>query len=1016
MRFSAPLCRAMSDLLKVAGPAGESSASVLLVHGLGGYHYDTWRCSADKPWDADETFWPLWLVRDFGTLAVYVVGYDAPVSRWRGTAMHLTDQARSILARLVVEPALARGPLIFIGHSLGGLIIKQLLRTADSMARYDARARDLIERVGKVAFLGTPHSGAGLANWGDRLRILARPSAATASLVRNDPNLRDLNNWYRDWANDRGIAHLILTESKSATILGMIVPPDSADPGLANVRPVAIDADHKGICKPADRTNDIYLLVRDFITRPVERPKPLSDEVVDKLLVALDARGVTALAEGARVERRTILELARRLKPHEVLDFDQAVVELSAAVEIAVEVSEKGARGSNLGDLVDTVLAGIAAKTRTGDIEGAAREADQGFAEWERAEAERREASVRSGVALLEAGLEQDILRRDASAAAQRVKRIVALEHPDHASRFQAMRERQDTFCARGRDKGVNFDLLIAIEIARLVLCSAQDSLQRGMAVNDLGNALRMLGERESGTARLEEAVAAFRDALKERTRERVPLDWAMTQNNLGNALWRLGQRESGTARLEEAVAAFRDALKERTRERVPLDWAMTQNNLGNALLGLGERESGTARLEEAVAAFRDALKERTRERVPLDWAATQNNLGNALRMLGERESGTARLEEAVAAVRDALKERTRERVPLDWAGTQNNLGNALWRLGERESGTARLEEAVAAFRDALKEYTRERVPLDWAMTQSNLGGALAMLGERETGTARLEEAVAAFRDALKEYTRERVPLDWAGTQSNLGSALAMLSGRESGTARLEEAVAAFRDALKECTRERVPLDWAMTQSNLGNALRMLGERESGTARLEEAVAAFRDALEECTRERVPLDWARTQSNLGAALRMLGERESGTARLEEAVAAFRDALKEYTRKRVPLGWAATQNNLGTALGTLGERESGTARLEEAVAAFRDALKERTRERVPLDWASTTGNQGIAFMSLAERTGDPQLAKNALSQIDLALTALRDGGHAPLVEHYEAQLPKARSLVQRLSKR
>ena len=63
-----------------------------------------------------------------------------------------------------------------------------------------------------------------------------------------------------------------------------------------------------------------------------------------------------------------------------------------------------------------------------------------------------------------------------------------------------------------------------------------------------------------------------------------LPLDWAMTQNNLGNALRRLGERESGTARLEEAVAAYRAALEERTRERVPLDWATTQNNLGTAL------------------------------------------------------------------------------------------------------------------------------------------------------------------------------------------------------------------------------------------------------------------------------------------------------------------------------------------------------------------------------------------------------------------------------------------------
>ena len=107
-----------------------------------------------------------------------------------------------------------------------------------------------------------------------------------------------------------------------------------------------------------------------------------------------------------------------------------------------------------------------------------------------------------------------------------------------------------------------------------------------------------------------------------------MPLQWATTQNNLGLALARLGERESGTARLEEAVAAYREALKERTRERVPLDWATTQTNLGLALARLGERESGTARLEEAVAAYREALKEWTRERVPLEWAMTQNNLG----------------------------------------------------------------------------------------------------------------------------------------------------------------------------------------------------------------------------------------------------------------------------------------------------------------------------------------------------------------------------------------------------
>src|SRR5262249_11588728 len=73
---------------------------------------------------------------------------------------------------------------------------------------------------------------------------------------------------------------------------------------------------------------------------------------------------------------------------------------------------------------------------------------------------------------------------------------------------------------------------------------------------------LRALGERANDTTRLKEAIAAFRQALKERTRERVPLDWAMTQNNFVIALSRLGKRESGTAWLEEAVEALRGAIE----------------------------------------------------------------------------------------------------------------------------------------------------------------------------------------------------------------------------------------------------------------------------------------------------------------------------------------------------------------------------------------------------------------------------------------------------------------------
>ena len=118
---------------------------------------------------------------------------------------------------------------------------------------------------------------------------------------------------------------------------------------------------------------------------------------------------------------------------------------------------------------------------------------------------------------------------------------------------------------------------------------------------------------------------------------------------------------------------------------------------------------------------------------------------------------------------------------------------------------------------------------------------------------------------------------------------------------------------------------------------------------------------------------------------------------------------------MPPQWAVTQSNLGTALLRLGELDSDTARLEEAVAAYREALKEHTRERVPLDWAMSTGNQGVALMWLADRRGDAAMAATAVNQIEQALMVMRGASHAPFAEFYEARLPEAQAIRDRLSK-
>jgi tetratricopeptide (TPR) repeat protein len=464
-------------------------------------------------------------------------------------------------------------------------------------------------------------------------------------------------------------------------------------------------------------------------TSPTDLAKHiLSTAVLDLLVTAYGEE----VARARDVTEGFIHEMAKKVAGDRNLDFEGMQREVRNAIDIYEREIVGGQTQTNIDVIVDEALARARALVDVGKS-GLARAALRKAADsMRREEEERRERHVAGVTALYNRERDIALAAYDGAAAAEAIILLAEAIHGANTTKVAgSLNSQAETLYEYGRDRGSNVHLVALIILRRKLLDAASSDNERGIAHDNLGNALVTLGEREGTASRLEEAVAAHREGLKERTRERAPLDWAMTQNNLGTALLRLGERESSTARLEEAVAAYRDALKETTREGVPLAWATVQNNLGTALSRLGERENDTARLEEAVAAYRDALKETTRERKPLDWAMIQHNLGNALLRLGERESGTARLEEAVTAFREALKERTRERVPLQWASTQHNLGVALGSLGERESGMARLEEAVTAYRDALKEWTRENAPHYHEMAQERLDRALKLLKQR---------------------------------------------------------------------------------------------------------------------------------------------------------------------------------------------------------------------------------------------------------------------------------------------
>ena len=181
----------------------------------------------------------------------------------------------------------------------------------------------------------------------------------------------------------------------------------------------------------------------------------------------------------------------------------------------------------------------------------------------------------------------------------------------------------------RGRDKGLSSDLEVSIEIPPTA--RAREDAERGCALNDLGNALQGLGDRERGTERLEHSATAYRPALEENTRERFPLDWAMTQKNLGTALRHSGSARAAPARLEQAVNAPRRARGVDPRARPARLGEDADEPRQRTLEG-----SASARADGAARAGGRRLPRRpggaTRERVPLDWARTQMNLGNCAR------------------------------------------------------------------------------------------------------------------------------------------------------------------------------------------------------------------------------------------------------------------------------------------------------------------------------------------------------------------------------------------------
>jgi hypothetical protein len=224
---------------------------VVFIHGVYGSAGTTWECPGGK------TSWPELMAADdtFKNSDIYVADYPSPKT---GNMMSIDDEVSNIMNRAKNDGVFDHKEVVFLVHSLGGLVTQRLLLTH----------REIAAKTQFIYFFSTPEEGAQIAQIGH--------------LFNNDPLLKQmyqgeenstLEGIERDWSNANfDIARYCAYERQATK--GVVVVGRLSSTRLCNRDPVAIYADHSGIVEPCDANNASYIAFRSaYKDNPVREVK-----------------------------------------------------------------------------------------------------------------------------------------------------------------------------------------------------------------------------------------------------------------------------------------------------------------------------------------------------------------------------------------------------------------------------------------------------------------------------------------------------------------------------------------------------------------------------------------------------------------------------------------------------------------------------------------------------------------------------------------------------------------------
>lgn len=273
--------------IKVLHDNSDATVDICFVHGLGGHRETTWTGDGQtKPWSQ------VFLPASLPTARVLTFGYDSAIIHLSSVASsnRLDGHAKNLLNDLAgarLGAGKSSRPLIFVAHSLGGLVCKRALlraqnNTEDHVKKIFACARGIL-------FLGTPHQGSWMARCAKiPVKAISFVKSANVSMLAilqsDNDHLKTIYDEFlillrvREQDNKK-IEVTCFYEELPLPGIGIVVPEESATFG--GYPSLSITANHRDMARFSSDEDSGFVRVSQELSRWGEgiRNSPLQSDV-----------------------------------------------------------------------------------------------------------------------------------------------------------------------------------------------------------------------------------------------------------------------------------------------------------------------------------------------------------------------------------------------------------------------------------------------------------------------------------------------------------------------------------------------------------------------------------------------------------------------------------------------------------------------------------------------------------------------------------------------------------------